>query len=76
MGNIFEKEKHVNPVVIVLETQTEIDQLFAVLNYAPIGRTLFNENDWWNEVFNFLRARKTSAYNNYHNMLDREIKGN
>ena len=74
MGNIFEKEKDVNPVVIVLETQAEIDQLFAVLNYTPIAKMLFEENDWWRRVYRFLQTKKTSAYQKYHETLGKCLK--
>lgn len=70
MGNVFEKEAPLRPVVIVLETQTEIDQLYTLLNYTPIAKMLNDENAWWDKVYALLQTRKTSAYRNYHKTLE------
>lgn len=36
----------ISPVKIVLQTQKEIDQLYALLNYVPIMEAIEDDDDW------------------------------
>lgn len=74
MGKIYDEEKEINPVVIVLETQAEVDQLFAVMNYTAIKITLSDSNLWWQDVYDFLLAKKSTDFENYHIKLENNIK--
>lgn len=53
------------PVVMTLESQEEVDKLFAVFNFTPISRAL--NLGGWLEVLNRF---KTSAYVQYHARLE------
>lgn len=61
------------PVTIVLETQEEINQLFAVLNFVPVSRTTLN-SDNWRQLYTKLDLQKDSDYIKYHNRLDKSYK--
>lgn len=74
MGKIYDEEKEINPVVIVLETQAEVDQLFAVMNYTAIKIMLSDSSLWWQDVYGFLLTKKSTGFENYHIKLENNIK--
>ena len=44
-----------NPVKITLDTQEEIDQLYALLDYSPIRTALnINKGSGWDDLHNYL----------------------
>lgn len=60
----------VSPVIITLETQEEIDQLYAIINYVSIGENVLkmDDNDW-GKIHEELEARVSSGYIQWHKML-------
>ncbi len=48
------------PVQITLETQEEVDKIYAVLNYHPIVDIL-EINGWWKAMENF-RSKESDKY--------------
>lgn len=66
---LLSPEKQVH---IVLETQEEIDQLFAILNHTPIGRAIkIRTNSWENLRQNL---PKTENYQQWHvRLCDRPL---
>jgi len=50
------------PVVVTLETQEEVDKLFALLDHCTVNRELDMEN-WWRP----LEKYKSKGYEKYFN---------
>ncbi len=65
--------KQTNPLSITLETQEEIDQLFAILNFSPIASAINLEKNNWGDLRNELNSCKTSDYNIWHDKLENEL---
>lgn len=60
------KEQPFNPVILTLESQEEVDKLFAVFNFVPIADLLgFN--------YKVLNDFRTGGYVNYHGKLQKLI---
>ena len=57
------------PIVITLETQEEIDKMYAVLVHCKINIAV-NINHWWKA----LDWYKTNDYRVYFNKLDEVVK--
>jgi hypothetical protein len=57
-------------VHIILETQEEIDQLFAILNCIPIAEAIEAEDNDWNELREILPH--SNKYCHWHNRLSNE----
>lgn len=57
-----------DPVKIVLETQEEVDKVFAMLNYSPIVNALQLGN-WYQK----LQSYRTENYRNYHDHLAQRV---
>ena len=57
------------PVVITLETQEEVDKMFAVLVHCKIN-TAVSMNNWWKA----LNSYKTNDYRVYFDKLDEVVK--
>ncbi|MDD5381897.1 MAG: hypothetical protein PHG53_09725 [Phycisphaerae bacterium] len=58
--------KKFQPVKLVLETQDEVDKLYAIANLAPLQNLIGLENMW-----QLLIRYKSSGYMQYHNLLDK-----
>jgi len=63
-------EPSVNPVVITLETQEEIDQMYALLNFAPVLDIMRDMDQEWYKVYKFLHEVSTEDYHKFFNMLN------
>jgi len=50
------------PVVVTLETQEEVDKLFALLDHCTVNREL-GTKDWWK----LLEKYKSKGYEKYFN---------
>ena len=61
--------KKFQPVKLVLETQEEVDKLFAIANFTPLAKLLDIENVW-----ELLDVRKSEAYVQYHDLLGKYWK--
>ena len=57
------------PVTITLETQEEVDKVFAVFNYVTISNSLHIEG-WWRQLQPF----RSQSHNEWHNKLRNIIK--
>lgn len=57
---------------IILKKQEEIDQLFAMLNYAPIVKALDMHNNDWYSLKKFLP--RTSDYLKWHDTLCKQYR--
>ncbi len=66
--------KTFNPVRITLETQDEVDRLFAILNFAPIEEAVDLNEDNWDFLYSELKKYKTDCYLKYHSKLDGSIQ--
>ena len=62
-------EKEFKPVKITLETQDEVDRLFAIINFIPIDEVLNLHEDNWALLWDELNQCKSSGYNKYHDRL-------
>ena len=58
-----------NPITITLETQEEINQLFAMLNFGSIGRAIKDDSNGWGKLYKELHNCKTSDYQRWHDRL-------
>jgi len=68
----IERVKKLEPITITLETQKEIDQLFAILNYSSIAQAIELPHNDWNNLRRELSSCKTSGYERWHkNILNR-----
>ena len=66
--------KAFKPIRITLETQDEVDRLFAIMNFVPIKNALDLYEDNWALLWHELRGRKTECYLKYHCKLDTILK--
>lgn len=64
----------VSPVKIVLQTQKEIDQLYALLNYVPIMAAI-EDDDGWLLVREVLMKQRSNDYLKWQEKLSRVLKG-
>ncbi len=62
----------ISPVKIVLQTQEEIDQLYALLNYEPIMAAI--EDDNWLSVCEVLLKQRSNDYLKWHEKLNHALK--
>ena len=62
----------ISPIKIVLQTQKEIDQLYALLNYIPIMAAL-EEDDGWLLVCEVLMKQRSNDYLKWHEKLNRVL---
>jgi hypothetical protein len=53
------------PVVVTLETQDEVDKLFAVVNFIPIARIVDDDD----KLFNLREGMESNGYSKYHKQL-------
>ena len=67
-------KKVVNPLteqpVITLETQEEVNLLFAIFNYVPIIEALDLRGGPWTNLGANLLQKKTASYRIFHDKLD------
>jgi len=61
-----ELESGFKPVQITLETQEEVNELFAVLNHTAISRVLQKRNKNWYHLWSFLHESKITEYGALH----------
>lgn len=66
----------ISPVEIILETQEEIDQLYAILNYTPIMNAIGNDSPDWFKVRNALANQRSENYTTWHNKLRDDLGRN
>jgi len=68
--------KKVEPVEITLETQEEIDLLYAILNFTPLSDALnLRETDSvWVKLYTKLIDVRSPSYENYHKKLGINLK--
>lgn len=65
-----EQEKEIFvPLVITLETQEELDEMFAVFNYEPINRCLNDLKNLYNELLTY----QTDGYQDTHRKLQSNV---
>lgn len=57
------------PIKIVLESQEEVNKLFAIFNYTPISEAV-DIPSWWSE----LRPYKTDDATRFHGHLRAKIR--
>lgn len=62
----------ISPVKIVLQTQEEIDQLYALLDYGPIKAAM--EDDGWLFVREVLMKQRSNDYLKWHEKLSHVLK--
>ena len=62
------------PVHITLETQDEVDRLFAIVNFVPIKEALGLYRDNWALLWNKLCSLRSNNYSKYHDALDSSIQ--
>ena len=63
------------PVQITLETQEEVNQLFAVLNFNPVAEAIKSEGHVWQELREHLYAIQ-NGYSQWHKkLLDKFERG-
>lgn len=64
------EQRDFKPVVLILESQEEIDKVFSLVNYTPICKALK-----LGELYELLFTFKTDGYQTYHKILDTCVKG-
>lgn len=66
----IEQEKSFKPVVITLETQEEVDKIFAMFNHVTLSETLEFDLNWTD----MLELFSSDEYKEYHRRLTNIIK--
>jgi len=59
--------------VITLETQEEIDSLYAILNYTLISNALDLSSEPWVRIYDKLSHFKTNGYQLFHEKLRQNL---
>ena len=62
--NQIEPERPFKPICITLESQEDVDKVYAILDHSSIVRA-FNIENWYKQ----LRPFRTGAYTKYHSKL-------
>lgn len=57
------------PVEIVLESQEEVDKMFAVMNHATLAKALKFSHEDWEQLDKF----RSMNYIDFHNALEKVI---
>ena len=55
-------------IKLILQTQEEVDQLYAILNYAPIMAVI--ENDTWLSTRAALQKHRSTRFLKWHKKLE------
>jgi len=73
MAKVEQNEKRAfTPITITLESQDEVNELFAIYNFRPIYRALGGGI----KLDEKLSEYKDESYNKYHDLLDKFLKEN
>ena len=59
------------PVILTLESQEEVDKIFAIMNYTPLHVAL-NFNGVWEQLDQF----KTNEYYHFHDIIEKVFTDN
>lgn len=65
----IEPQVQFKPVVITLETQEEIDAIFAVLNHGKILRVLPILGGWWSVLEQFTSSQRHRYWNRLNSII-------
>ena len=65
---IEKKEIKKECVIVYLEDQDEVNQLFAIVNFAPLGEAM--GTDFIKKLYNELHELMDGGYGIYHDRLD------
>jgi len=66
------KKEEFKPVVITLETQDEVDQMYAVANFDPLG-SLFDEGGF-GKLWEKLKEFKSQGYQKWFDKINSSIR--
>jgi len=65
----IEKNEMFEPIKVVLETQEEVNALFALMNHTSITEAIPVLKGWWERLKQF----KTQDYEKIHNFLNKNV---
>ena len=74
MVDVYREEKKFEPVYIKLESQDEVNLLFALFNFVPVGDVITNCNkEFKSIVYRCLLGFKDDGYEKFHDAFDKKI---
>lgn len=57
------------PVIVTLESQEEVDSLYAIGNHTSIGRALPALNKWYVQLAPFINARNNTLWGKLNSVI-------